>query len=235
MTRRRDDRAPPRPGDRRKGKLDRAQNLDDEDRALWEHMAQGFEPIRNAKPRVSRTANDDEPRVSGRVVRRDGEPQSIAVTKANRTQPQSREAKPLLRPAPAESKAPPLQRFEKKRLRRIASGRREIEARLDLHGSRQAEAHGMLRAFLFKAQSNGLSTVLVVTGKGGASGKSSSHRDLSDPFGREERGVLRRMVPLWLEEPDLRALVASFTFAAVQHGGEGALYIHLRRKGVVGR
>jgi DNA-nicking Smr family endonuclease len=43
--------------------------------------------------------------------------------------------------------------------------------------------------------------------------------------------VLRKNVPLWLAEPELRAIVVSFTTAAVPHGGEGALYIQLRNPG----
>jgi len=41
--------------------------------------------------------------------------------------------------------------------------------------------------------------------------------------------VLKRNVPRWLDEPDLRPLVVSYTTAAIHHGGEGALYIHLRK------
>jgi len=66
--------------------------------------------------------------------------------------------------------------------------------------------------------------VLVITGKGG--------RQFDDPDGRrfsEERGVLRRLVPEWLREPALRQMVVSFTESHERHGGEGALYIKLRR------
>jgi DNA-nicking Smr family endonuclease len=42
-------------------------------------------------------------------------------------------------------------------------------------------------------------------------------------------GVLRRQVPLWLALPDLRALIVGFESAAITHGGDGALYVRLRR------
>jgi DNA-nicking Smr family endonuclease len=45
-----------------------------------------------------------------------------------------------------------------------------------------------------------------------------------------DRGVLKRNVPRWLDEPDLRVLIVSYTTASLQHGGEGALYVHLRTK-----
>ena len=64
--------------------------------------------------------------------------------------------------------------------------------------------------------------VLVITGKG-ADG-------LGDwPTHGRQRGVLRRVVPLWLEEPELRGIVIGYAAAGVRHGGEGALYIRLRR------
>ena len=44
-----------------------------------------------------------------------------------------------------------------------------------------------------------------------------------------ERGVLRRQVPQWLSLPEFRALVVGFEEAHIGHGGEGALYVRVRR------
>jgi DNA-nicking Smr family endonuclease len=115
--------------------------------------------------------------------------------------------------------------LERRKARRIASGRAEIESRIDLHGLRQAEAHRRLRAFLLAAQAKGLRTVLVITGKGG-----ERSRELATSSGDEARGVIRRLVPLWLEEAELRRLVVSVTQAHARHGGAGALYIQLRTR-----
>jgi DNA-nicking Smr family endonuclease len=60
--------------------------------------------------------------------------------------------------------------------------------------------------------------VLVITGKGARGGDAQS-----------ERGVLKRMVPLWLRLPEFRAFVIGFESAAIGHGGEGALYVTLRK------
>ncbi len=103
----------------------------------------------------------------------------------------------------------------------LRRGKKSVDARIDLHGMRQSEAHGALLRFLHRAQGAGHSVVLVITGKGGAPGQGG----LSD-----ERGVLRRMVPHWLSLPDVRALVIGFDEAAAQHGGSGALYVRLRRR-----
>ena len=90
------------------------------------------------------------------------------------------------------------------------------------------EAHAALRRFILSAQSKGLRWVMVITGKGGRSARvSAGHWDAGSR--REDSGVLRRNVPRWLAEPDLRPLVVGFEPAAPRHGGDGALYVHLRR------
>ena len=78
----------------------------------------------------------------------------------------------------------------------------------------QSEAHALLLSFLQRAHAGGVRYVLVITGKGFSSGGD---------------GVLRRQVPAWLSTPPFRALVSSHDVSARQHGGEGALYIRLRR------
>jgi len=116
-----------------------------------------------------------------------------------------------------------LNTFDRKAARKLRQGQIEIEARIDLHGMRQHEAHAALRRFLMSCFGRGLRWVLVITGKG-------APQRARDPegFGVSERGVLRKNVPMWLSEPELRAVVVSFTTAAIPHGGEGALYVQLR-------
>ena len=80
----------------------------------------------------------------------------------------------------------------------------------------QARAHGALLGFLRAARGKGAKVVLVITGKGGA-----------DAYG--ERGVLKRQVPMWLRLPEFRELVVGFEAAGVRHGGEGAMYVRVRR------
>ena len=87
----------------------------------------------------------------------------------------------------------------------------------------QARAHAALRHFVQSCHSNGCRTVLVITGKGGSPLERGAFRDDGS-----ERGVLKRNVPRWLTEPDIAPLVVSFTTAAQRHGGDGALYVHLR-------
>jgi DNA-nicking Smr family endonuclease len=100
-------------------------------------------------------------------------------------------------------------------LDKLSKGKLAIEGRVDLHGMTQSEAHGLLLSFLQRAHASGVRYVLVITGKGFSSGGD---------------GILRRQVPAWLSTPPFRALVSSHDVSARHHGGEGALYVRLRRK-----
>jgi DNA-nicking Smr family endonuclease len=127
----------------------------------------------------------------------------------------------LLATRPAKPSAPPLAPIERRLKRELARGRAAIDAALDLHGLTQAEAHHALRGFLRHSQARGARLVIIVTGKGGPLGEVGQWPN--------ERGVLRRLTPQWLREPDLRSVVLGFEEAGRAHGGSGALYVRLRR------
>ena len=103
--------------------------------------------------------------------------------------------------------------IEPGRLRRLTRERDEMGPRLDLHGLTQDEARAMLNGFLARAYAEGWRSVMVITGKG-------SRGD----------GVLRRYAPEWLASPGLAHIVAGVGEAHRRHGGEGALYVALKRK-----
>ena len=88
--------------------------------------------------------------------------------------------------------------------RQLDKGKLEVEARLDLHGMRQRDAHAQLRRFLKTAQAQGLKHVLVITGKGVDQTAAKSF------YEEDERGVLRQAVPHWLADPEFASLVVSF-------------------------
>ncbi|HEY6256069.1 MAG TPA: Smr/MutS family protein [Xanthobacteraceae bacterium] len=108
--------------------------------------------------------------------------------------------------------------LDRRQKQRLARGREAIDARIDLHGRTQGEAHAALLGFLRRAQAEGARFVLVITGKGGLAGA-----------GGGERGILKRQVPLWLRQPEFRLYVLAAEDAHRAHGGEGALYVRLRR------
>jgi DNA-nicking Smr family endonuclease len=114
--------------------------------------------------------------------------------------------------------SPPLAPLGRKLKKRVARGAHAIDGRIDLHGLTQAQAHDALLHFLRTRQARGARLVLIITGKG-------FRGDMSVG----ERGVLKRMVPMWLRLPEFRDYVIGFESAAVGHGGEGALYVTLRK------
>ena len=176
--------------------------LSDDERVLWKGVTRSVAPLRR-RPKAS---PDDAPPARETRIRVNARSGSAETGQA--PAPQA----PAARPAP-----PPLASLTRKMKQRIARGRHAIDGRLDLHGMTQDEAHGALLSFLRSRQAHGARVVLVITGKGGRSGESGG------------RGVLRRMVPLWLGLPELRGLVVGFESAGIGHGGEGALYVSLRR------
>jgi DNA-nicking Smr family endonuclease len=103
--------------------------------------------------------------------------------------------------------------LEPRRQRRLSRERDPIEARIDLHGYGRFQAQDALTAFLMGAQARGYRSVLVVTGQGRRGGT----------------GVIRASVHEWLQAPTLRGVVSGFAAAARHHGGDGALYVTIRR------
>lgn len=182
--------------------MSRRRSLSDEEETLWSGVTRSVKPLRSGTTKRKATAK--------------------AVFAADDLKPTpQRMSKPLRPVAPAAKKSPPLAPLDKRQKQRVARGRQPIDARIDLHGMTQSQAHAALMHFVRQAQGTGARLVLVVTGKG--SGKGS---EISSDV---ERGVLRRQVPLWLALPEFRPFIVGFDEAHVAHGGQGALYVRLRR------
>jgi DNA-nicking Smr family endonuclease len=179
----------------------RKRSLSEEEQALWESVAKQIKPLRKKPRAAKRQAVATEADVP-------------ATAKPNTPARPLSPAKPQRATRP---QAPPLAPLGRRERSQLSRGRKEIDARLDLHGMTQTRAHRALLSFLQRASSDGLTFVLVITGKGRATGA------------QFERGVLRRQVPEWLSLPEFRALVVGFEEAHIGHGGEGALYVRVRR------
>ncbi len=189
--------------------MSRRRQLSDEERALWKTYARSIKPLRGAakiaKPDVEEAKTPVKPPAKSRA-------------------PSLTPSRPAAPREIASPKLPSLAPLDRRTKQRVARGRDPIEARLDLHGMTQGQAHAALLRFLRRAQADGAKTVLVVTGKGLGAGLRGGEHDASC-----ERGVLRRQVPMWLALPEFRLLVVGFDDAHAGHGGQGALYVRLRR------
>ena len=188
--------------------------LSGEDKALWNRVLQSVRPLQGSRTAsgkddpypVAPKPPEDRAEISGKP----GRPSSPAT------------AAPYYPPVSSAGKSPPsLSQLEPRQKRRLARGQSDVDDRLDLHGMRQTTAFHTLAGFLRRARSRRLKTVLVITGKGSSA---------DDRAGDGERGVLRRLVPQWLAGEEFRDLVVGFEPASRRHGGDGALYVRIRRR-----
>ena len=165
-------------------------------------------PLKPEETRLWRAVASTVAPFAGRVLPPEPPPPARPVVHP-RPQPQA-EAPRLAQPP--RKAAGPLHPIEPNRARRIVIGREAIGARLDLHGLDQDRARQVMEGFIAQAQRQGCRAVLVITGQG-----------------RTGDGVLRRRAPEWLADPKLRGIVAGVSSADRRHGGEGALYVALKR------
>ncbi len=189
---------------RRRGSERDANGLTSEDRRIWARVSGTVVP-----PKVRKAQRVP---VAGTDVATPAEPAPpkrppSAATAPSPTPLETAPSRPSKsRPAP--------ETLEPRRQRRLVRERDPIEARIDLHGFGRFEAEDQLRAFLLGSQARGLRAVLVITGQG-----------------RRGGGVIRASFEEWLHAASLRGVVSGFSSAGRRHGGEGAFYVTLKRRG----
>jgi DNA-nicking Smr family endonuclease len=125
--------------------------------------------------------------------------------KAAATPPAAKHSLKPVKPSPAD--------VEAGLHRRLARGRETVAARIDLHGLGHDAARAALTRFIERSVAQDWRAVLVITGKGA-----------------QGNGLLRRRAPDWLAAPPIRQHVAGVSEAHRRHGGEGALYVALKRR-----
>jgi len=167
--------------------------------ALWQSVTRSVKPLRRKPPAKAKPAEE------AQATKTPAKPASAP-----------RPAAPPAKPKPP--RLPALAPIDRRTLNHVNRGTVAIDARIDLHGMTQARAHDRLIDFLRGAQASGARLVLVVTGKGNNGGDSEG-----------TRGILRRLVPIWLASHELRSVVVGFDEAGRAHGGAGALLVRLRR------
>lgn len=114
------------------------------------------------------------------------------------------------------------QRIEGRRLdvdtkvfRRLRRGEWIVDWRCDLHGLTANEARSRLEDVLPKARQRGERVILIIHGKG-----------INSPSGK---GILRGEMAAWLSQGVASIHVAAFATATELDGGEGAVYVLLRK------
>ena len=188
--------------------------LTEDELALWQVVAKSVTPLkrrRTKKPAVSEEAAvaKTAPAAKSPPGKQPKRPKGPSPVPA----PTAAAPKPLqpLTPTPAPGAMPGIDKRQGERFRR---GQMPIEGKIDLHGRTQAEAHDALQHFIERAFKAGKRQLLVITGKGMTQSKS---------------GILKTNVPRWLNEAPMRRLILAISQARPEHGGEGALYVLLKR------
>ena len=178
---------------------------DDDD--LWEFVTKDVQPFEKVKPIVEK----EQPARPARKKAQNSDKPFNTIEKFENFQAAQ----------PAERTHNP--GIDRRTAERLRKGQIPIEGRLDLHGLNQVEAQVAVKGFIQASVARGVRCVLIITGKGvGADGR-------LDPLVRGE-GVLRQKLPEWLNEPDIRGHILKTAVARPQHGGDGAMYVLLRRK-----
>ena len=179
----------------------------DEEAALWQRISRDVTPLPRAivAPEEAEVPGEEAP----------PPPAPKKIKKPRRAAPA---ASPKPPPPPTLPELDPVvpAGVDRRTARRLKRGQLPVEARLDLHGRTQDQAHDALQSFVEESRMARRRCVLVITGKGSvASGKG---------------GVLRQMVPRWLNEPALRRHIIAITNAPESSGGTGALYVLLKSR-----
>ena len=112
--------------------------------------------------------------------------------------------------------------IDKNTLRKFKREEFAIEATLDLHGKTETAAYQAVTDFIPRCYASAKRCVCIITGKG-----LNVHAD-DDIFAA--KGVLRQLVPQWLNAPNLRGMLLVYKHPSARLGGDGALYILLRRQ-----
>jgi len=206
----------------------RKRELSEDEQRLWEQAMRETTALHSRKRGAAIPAKRDEASPERRVEK----PPEPDDDGSSRTDVQARRPAQQRSRTSSETGSTATTPLARREARRIARDPESIDARLDLHGMRQREAYPALKAFVRASQARGNRLVLVITGKGATAEAGQSRYDAweATPFYEAPRGVLRRLVPEWLAKPEFRDVVASVSPAHARHGGDGALYVRLRRR-----
>ena len=181
-----------------------ARTLRPEERALWDKVVASVAPLHRLEARAAAEVSPAET-VSPAA------PAKPAVAK-----PRPRLSQPAV---PAAARPVPGMTLDSTWDRRLGRGLVAPDFTVDLHGHNLATAYAMLDGRLEQAIASGARLMLLITGK--------------PPKGERwpvARGAIRAAVGDWLHASRHAGAIAAVRNAHPRHGGEGALYIVLRRK-----
>lgn len=175
------------------------------DRKLWEQVIKNVQPLKTQRMKILILPNIPQEIIPLPIVQPLRKKQIVEKQPVMRLQPKSQ---PSL-------SVGDLNQLDRSLQQKMKRGELTISATLDLHGLTQDKAIIRLTDFLNQAYDQQNRCVLVITGKGAKGLKA---------------GVLQQEVPKWLNTQPLRSIILAFCYAQRNQGGQGALYILLKRK-----
>lgn len=179
-----------------------SRNKDDD--KVWDRVAQGVTPLKSRNRAVASITNAEILNTRKKPEKKAPIPAPLQTLRATTS------VAPAIRPDSVQIEVGASAGVDKRTADRLRRGKMTVDGTLDLHGMTQARAHSALTLFLDTAHLADKRCLLVITGKG--------------------QGILKRAVPFWLSDPFLRPKILSVMTARQEHGGEGALYVLLRRR-----
>jgi DNA-nicking Smr family endonuclease len=199
--------------------VSKRREVDPDEHALWEAVARTVKPARGkAKPKSP---------APPAAKRETAKPIARAAAHVKQPKPPPEPLKGLAPVSPGEA----MHGVDGATAERLRRGRIVPDATLDLHGMTQERAYATLLGFIRRHHEQSARCLLVITGKGTTKAAAASDKGFTMPE-RSRAGVLRTLVPHWLNDSDVRRMVVGVQSAHQRHGGSGALYVYLRRKRV---
>ncbi len=101
--------------------------------------------------------------------------------------------------------------------------KKKIE-KIDLHGYSLEDANKKIEKFLYKSFEKGIKKVIVITGKGLRS------KNAQNPYVSEDLSLLKNSIPEYINQNlSLKKIIKRLEKANIKDGGEGALYVFLKK------
>lgn len=181
------------------------------EQAAWAHLAASVKPLPGKKrPHPPAKREGKQPGVAGGM--------SAAASSAK------------VKPAPGPGRAPPAPppppaipgALDSHWERRMKGGRLDPDLTLDLHGHTLDTAYDRIMAGLDQARMMDARVVLVIAGR---------ERPVDPADRMERRGAIRAKLLDWLAASRHAGTIAAVRRAHIRHGGDGALYLILKRRG----
>lgn len=190
------------------------------EQAAWAHLVASVKPLPGKKRLVApRSAEGDQPKAvpgTGKVA---------PAPPGKFVKPARVSPKPAAKPRPqavaASAAPPPDPGLNSHWDRRVKGGRIEPDLTLDLHGHTLDTAYDRIMTALDQARAMGARVVLVVAGR---------ERPVDPADRMAKRGAIRAKLLDWLAASRHAGAITAVRRAHIRHGGEGALYLILKRR-----